>query len=54
MKKIAFFLSIVAAAVACEQVEPITPPEFDFANPEVGIPYQGSEDETLKVESLQM
>lgn len=50
MKKIAFFLSIVAAAVACEQVEPITPPEFDFANPDVVIPYQGSEDETLKVE----
>lgn len=50
MKKIALFLSIVAAAVACEQVEPVTPPEFDFANPDVVIPYQGSEDENLKIE----
>lgn len=50
MKRIALFLSIVAAAIACEQVEPITPPEFDLANPDVLIPYQGSEDETLKLE----
>ncbi len=50
MKRIAFFLSIVVAAVACEQVEPITPPEFDFANPDVVIPYQGSEDESVKFE----
>lgn len=50
MKKIALFLSIVAAAIACEQVDPVTPPEFDFANPDVVIPYQGSEDEGLKVE----
>lgn len=50
MKKIAFFLSIVAAAIACEQVEPVTPPSFDFSNPDVVIPYQGSEDETLKLE----
>lgn len=50
MKKIALFLSIVVAAIACEQAEPVTPPEFDFANPDVVIPYQGSEDEGLKVE----
>lgn len=50
MKKIALFLSIVAAAIACEQVDPVTPPEFDFANPDVLIPYQGSEDEGLKLE----
>lgn len=50
MKKIVLFLSIVAAAIACEQVEPVTPPEFDFANPDVLIPYQGSEDEGLKLE----
>lgn len=50
MKKIALFLSIVVAAIACDKVEPITPPEFDFANPDVLIPYQGSEDESLKLE----
>ena len=50
MKKIALFLSIVVAAIACEQVDPVTPPEFDFANPDVVIPYQGSEDESLKLE----
>lgn len=43
MKKIALFLSIVVAAVACEQAE-VTPPEVDFANPDVVIPFQGSED----------
>lgn len=50
MKKIALFLSIVVAAIACDQVDPVTPPEFDFANPDVLIPYQGSEDEGLKLE----
>ena len=50
MKKIALFLSIVVAAIACEQVDPVTPPSFDFSNPDVVIPYQGSEDETLKLE----
>lgn len=50
MKKIALFLSIVVAAIACDKVDPITPPEFDFANPDVLIPYQGSEDENLKLE----
>lgn len=50
MKKIAIFLSIVVAAIACEQVDPVTPPEVDFANPDVVIPYQGSEDESLKLE----
>lgn len=49
MKKIALFLSIVVAAIACEQVEPVTPPVFDFANPDVLVPYQGSEDENLKL-----
>ena len=49
MKKIALFLSIVAAAIACEQVEPITPPEIDFANPDVVIAYEGSEDESVKL-----
>lgn len=50
MKKIALFLSIVAAAIACDKVDPVTPPEFDFANPDVLVPYQGSEDENLKLE----
>lgn len=50
MKKIAFFLSIVVAAIACDKVDPVTPPEFDFANPDVLVPYQGSEDENLKLE----
>ena len=49
MKKIALFLSIVVATIACEKVDPVTPPEFDFANPDVLIPYQGSEDESLKL-----
>ena len=50
MKKIAFFLSIVVAAIACDKVDPVTPPEFDFANPDILVPYQGSEDENLKLE----
>lgn len=50
MKKIALFLSIVVAAIACDKVDPVTPPEFDFANPDVLVPYQGSEDENLKLE----
>lgn len=50
MKKIALFLSIVVAAIACNKVDPVTPPEFDFANPDVLIPYQGSEDGNLKLE----
>lgn len=50
MKKIALFLSIVVAAIACDKVDPVTPPEFDFSNPDVLVPYQGSEDENLKLE----
>lgn len=49
MKKIALFLSIVVAAIACDKTEPVTPPVFDFANPDVLVPYQGSEDESLKL-----
>lgn len=47
MKKIALFLSIVVAAIACDKVDPITPPEVDFANPDVVIPFQGSEEEPI-------
>ena len=49
MKKIALFLSIVVAAVACEQAEVVTPPEVDFANPDVVIPFQGSEDAPVTI-----
>lgn len=45
MKKIALFLSIVVAAIACDKVEPITPPEVDFANPDVVIPFAGCDEE---------
>ena len=47
MKKIAIFLSIVVAAIACDKVDPVTPPEVDFANPDVVIPFQGSEEEPV-------
>ena len=46
MKKIALFLSIVVAAIACDKVEPITPPEVDFANPDVVIPFAGCDEES--------
>jgi hypothetical protein len=47
MKKIAIFLSIVVAAIACDKVDPVTPPEVDFSNPDVVIPFQGSEEEPV-------
>lgn len=50
MKKLALFLSMAALVIACQNEEPVTPPEVNFANPDLVIPYQGSEDESLKIE----
>lgn len=51
MKKLAFFAAVAVLAIACqEKVDPVVPPEINFANPDLVIPYQGSEDESLKIE----